>query len=89
MIDSFGHLLNCTGLEMPVLLSDPSEEEEEGMYGFLEELAFHAYTVNPGYPAPLRTEDSGELELYSGGGNGESSARSGETDSLHFEIDAE
>ena len=34
----------------------------------VEELVFHAYNVNPGYPIPLRSEGSGEMAIYSDGG---------------------
>ena len=91
MIDSFEHLLDCTGLRLPDPADNPSEDEEEILYSFLEELAFHAYNVNPGFPVPLRTEESGELAIYTNGEDGENSMQSDPAISLdlEFEMDEE
>ena len=49
--DSFAHLLECTGLEIPFLQN------------FLVLLAQKAVGDTPGYPEPIRTIKMGELEI--------------------------
>ena len=51
MVDNFDHLIDCTGLRLQNFQSGHKEEEDEELhYQFLEELAFLAYNVNPGFP---------------------------------------
>ena len=60
---SFDHLLDCTGMRP---LDDEDRQDEEKAYEFLGGLAFHAYNVNPDFPAHMRPSDNGEIELFGG-----------------------
>ena len=83
MVGGFDHLQECTGVG---IMKDEDKQNEEKVCQYSEELVYHAYAVNPGYPVPIRTDEEGELELYDSGedAGSESGVSQG---SLSFEMD--
>ena len=68
-VDSFEHLIKCSGMGDPPAVQPGREAMEEGneeMLTHLEQLANKAYEINPGPPAPMwPREGDAEIELYS------------------------
>ena len=83
MVYSFDHFLGRTGAGV---LKDGDKQDGDKVCRYLEELAYHAYAVYPGFPAPVRPDMRGELELYeyAGGTDSDSGVGAG---SLSFEAD--
>ena len=57
MVDSFEHLLECAGLELP------STGEETLVAEFLRHMAVKAAGGNPGLPTPILSITEGEIDL--------------------------
>ena len=60
---SFQHLTECIGVgELPTTLGE-DEEQEAMLKDYPKDLAYDAYSVNPGFPVPHASHADAEIEL--------------------------